>query len=323
MTMEYDSVPGVRVPVSRLVQGTVPLDANDREKSFALLDGVLESGCTMFDTARHYGGGREELFGEWVSSRGVRDRIAVLGKGAHHSPERRRVTPEDITDDLHTSLRAFGFDFIDLYMLHRDDPDVPVGPIVERLAQHQREGKIGGFGGSNWSHLRIAEANAYAGANELPPFIASSPNFSLARWKQPPWPECVSISGEEGREARDWYAGNQMPVIPWSSLAGGWFSGRFRRDNLESFTDYYEKNCAESYGSETNFAILDRTAVLGERYGLTLAQVALAYVLSSPVNVFALTGCRTPAEFAENAAAVAARLTPAEVTWLETGVGEP
>ena len=317
--MEYGSIPGVAIPVSRLVQGTVPLDANDRARSFALLDGVLDSGGTMFDTARHYGGGREELFGEWVASRGVRDRIAVLGKGAHHSPERRRVTPEDITDDLETSLRAFGFEFIDLYLLHRDDPGVPVGPIVERLAQHQREGKIGGYGGSNWSHERIAAANAYADEHGLPAFAASSPNFSLATWVQPPWPECVSISGADGQPARDWYAESGLPVIPWSSLAGGWFSGRFRRDNLDSFTDYYERNCAESYGQESNFAILDRVAVLGERYGLTLAQIALAYVLSTPVNVFALTGCRTPAEFAENAAAVGVRLTPAEVTWLEHG----
>ena len=317
--MEYGSIPGARVPVSRLVQGTVPLDANDRERSFALLDGVFASGCTMFDTARHYGGGREELFGEWVASRGVRDQIAVLGKGAHHSPERRRVTPEDITNDLHTSLTAFGFDFIDLYLLHRDDPAVPVGPIVERLAQHQREGKIGGFGGSNWSHERIAEANSYAEEHGVPGFVASSPNFSLATWVQPPWPECVSISGPVGANARAWYAGNQMPVIPWSSLAGGWFSGRYRRDNLDSFTDYYEKNCAESYGSEANFQILDRSRELGATYGLTQAQIALAYVLSSPVNVFALTGCRTPAEFAENAAAVEVRLTPQEVRWLETG----
>jgi aryl-alcohol dehydrogenase-like predicted oxidoreductase len=273
----------------------------------------------MFDTARHYGGGREELFGEWVASRRVRDSIAVLGKGAHHSPERRRVTPEDISADLETSLTAFGFDFIDLYLLHRDDPLVPVGPIVERLAQHHREGKIGGYGGSNWSHERIAEANAYARDHGLPVFAASSPNFSLATWVQPPWPECVSISGPDGKAARDWYAETGTPVIPWSSLAGGWFSGRFRRDNLDSFTDYYEKNCAESYGSEANFQILDRTAVLGEKYGLTLAQVALSYVLSSPVNVFALTGARTPAEYAENAAAVGVRLTPEEVTWLETG----
>jgi aryl-alcohol dehydrogenase-like predicted oxidoreductase len=317
--MEYATIPGVPIPVSRLVQGTVPLDATDRERSFALLDGVYEHGCTMFDTARHYGGGREELFGEWVASRGVRDKIAVLGKGAHHSPERRRVTPEDITEDLETSLKAFGFEFIDLYLLHRDDPAVPVGPIVERLAQHQREGKIGGYGGSNWSHQRIAEANAYAREHGLDEFAASSPNFSLATWLQPPWPECVSISGAEGAEARAWYAESRMPVIPWSSLAGGWFSGKFRRDNLDSFTDYYERNCAESYGKESNFAILDRAAVVGQRYGLTLAQVALAYVLSTPVNVFGLTGCRTPAEFAENAAAVGVRLTSDEVRWLESG----
>jgi aryl-alcohol dehydrogenase-like predicted oxidoreductase len=241
----------------------------------------------------------------------------VIGKGAHHSPERHRVTPEDITADLENSLREFEFDAIDLYLLHRDDPAVPVGPIVEALDRHRRAGKIGAYGGSNWTHERIAEANAYAAANGHAPFAASSPNFSLASWVEPPWDECVSISGPEGKAARAWYASEQMPVIPWSSLAGGFFSGRFRRDNLNTFTNYYDVTCIKAYAQEANFERLDRAEALAKQYGRSIAQIALAYALSSPMNVFPLVGCRTPQEFAENAAAVSTRLTPDEVAWLD------
>ncbi len=315
--MEYGNIPGIDKPVSRIVQGTVMLDEADPTASFALLDAAVAAGCTAFDTARHYGRGSEAVFGRWLRDRGLRDRIMVLGKGAHHSPERRRVTPEDIAADLEESLRQFGFDYIDLYLLHRDDPSVPVGPIVEALDGHRRAGKIRAYGGSNWSHERIAEANAYADANGHDRFVASSPNFSLAAWVQPPWAECISISGPDGEAARAWYAAEGMPVIPWSSLAGGFFSGRFRRDNVAGFTEYLDKTCIASYGSEDNFERLERAEELAKERGLSIPQIALAYVLNNPVNVFALVGCRTPREFAENAAAVATKLTPDEVAWLE------
>lgn len=315
--MEYGQIPGVTKPVSRLVQGTIPLDASDIERSFAFLDGVLAAGGNTFDTARHYGGGREELFGEWVRSRGVRDQLAVIGKGAHHTAERKRVTPEDITADLDASLRAFGFESIELFLLHRDDPAVPVGPIVETLAAHRRAGKIGAYGASNWSHERLAEANDYARSHGHPRFAASSPNFSLAVWVEPPWADCVSLSGPEGEPARSWYAAEGLPVIPWSSLAGGFFSGRFRRDNLDSFNDYYDVTCARAYGSEANFRRLDRAASLAREVGVSTAQIALAYVLGAPMDVFPLVGCRTSAEFEENAAALSIRLTPEQIAWLE------
>jgi len=315
--MDYGTIPGLDKPVSRIVQGTVMLDQADPTTGYALLDAAVAAGCTAFDTARHYGRGSEAVFGQWLRDRGLGDRIVVLGKGAHHSAERRRVTPEDIAADLEESLRQFGIEQIDLYLLHRDDPDVPVGPIVAALDGHRRAGKILAYGGSNWSHERIAEANAYAAANGHAPFAASSPNFSLAAWVKPPWDECVSISGPAGEAARAWYAAEGMPVIPWSSLAGGFFSGRFRRDTLAGFTEYLDRTCAESYGSEDNCRRLDRAEELAKERGLSIPQIALAYVLNTPVNVFALVGCRTPQEFAENAAAVATKLTEAEVAWLD------
>ena len=318
MPMHYGTVPGVAKPVSRLVQGTVPLSSSRETESFRLLDETYEAGCRTYDTAHNYGAGDcETVLGRWMKDRGVRDEIVVLGKGAHPYDGRVRVTPEDITSDLHESLRRQQTDFIDIYVLHRDNPDVPVGPIVDVLNEHKRAGRIGVFGGSNWSADRIRQANEYAAANGLEGFSVSSPNFSLAVQIQPPWKGCLSISGEAGEAERAWYRRNTIPIFPWSSLAGGFFSGRFRRDNLDGFTDYFDTLCVTSYCSEENFQRLDRVTVVAERYGLTVPQVAMAYVLSQPLAVFPLVGCRTGAEYAENAAALDVSLSEAELAWLD------
>ena len=157
MPMEYGHISGVAKPIARLVQGTVMVTSKELERSFALLDAVFELGGTTFDTAHGYGGGDcERTVGRWVRERGLRDQVVIIGKGAHPYNGRQRVTPEDITSDVNESLTRFGFDFIDLYLLHRDDPSKPVGPIVEVLNQHHQAGKIGAFGGSNWGSARIA-----------------------------------------------------------------------------------------------------------------------------------------------------------------------
>jgi 1-deoxyxylulose-5-phosphate synthase len=322
--VNYGRVPGVDKPVARIVQGTVMVRSEEVEKSFALLDEVFELGGTTFDTAHQYGGGdSERTFGRWVRERGLRDEVVVIGKGAHHNADRKRVTPFDITADLFDSLARFGFDHIELYLLHRDDPSVPVGPIVEVLNEHLSEGRIGAFGGSNWTPERLREANAYARENDLTPFVASSPNLSLAEQAVEPWPGCVSISGRAGESDREWYAREGIPLFTWSSLAGGFFSGRFTRDNLDSFDGYLDLLCVETYCLEENFERLDRARVLAAERGLTVPQIALAYVLDQPLEVFALVGCNTGEEFRANVAAGDVQLTPEELAWLESGGERP
>jgi aryl-alcohol dehydrogenase-like predicted oxidoreductase len=322
--VNYGRVPGVDKPVARIVQGTVMVRSEEVEKSFALLDEVFELGGTTFDTAHQYGGGdSERTFGRWVRERGLRDEVVVIGKGAHHNADRKRVTPFDITADLFDSLARFGFDHIELYLLHRDDPSVPVGPIVEVLNEHLSEGRIGAFGGSNWTPERLREANAYARENDLTPFVASSPNLSLAEQAVEPWPGCVSISGRAGESDREWYAREGIPLFTWSSLAGGFFSGRFTRDNLGSFDGYLDLLCVETYCVEENFERLERARVLAAERGLTVPQIALAYVLDQPLEVFALVGCNTGEEFRANVAAGDIQLTPEELAWLESGGERP
>ncbi len=324
--MKYGSIPGVTKPVSRLVQGTANASFSpaDPDRAFALLDTALEHGINTFDTAHVYGEGNETLLGRWVRERGVKDQVVVLAKGAHPYG-RNRVTPEDIESDLTESLRRQQTDYFDLYVLHRDDPAVPVGPIVEALNTHKAAGKIGAFGGSNWAWERIKEANDYAAAHGLTPFAVSSPNFSLAEMYAPPWDDCLSISGPAGQAARAYYAGSQIAVMPWSSLAGGFFSDLYRRDNLESFgkDDYFAQLCIKCYCGETNFERLDRARELAQSKTLSVPQIALAFILSQPMNLFPLVSCLTPEQFAANTAALEVTLTPGELAYLDLQADSP
>src|SRR5262245_22704335 len=202
-----------------MVFGTEPERFENTSK---LLDRFVEAGGTTVDTARVYGrGSSERAFGEWLKQSGRRDQVVVIGKGAHHNQETmvRRVTPEAIHEDITTSLTEMQLDSMEMYILHKDDPDAAVGPVVEALNEEVRDGRIKAFGGSSWSHQRIAEANAYAEAHGLQPFTVSSPNFALAVPNEPMWLGCVSIAGDA--EALDWYGRTRMPIFAWSSQARG------------------------------------------------------------------------------------------------------
>lgn len=316
--MKYGNVPGINKPISRLVQGTVMITPKKPDYSLQLLDEVFAAGCNTFDTAHHYGNGEcERALGQWLTIRGVREQVVILGKGAHHSVDRRRVTPYDITADLMDSLARLKTAYIDLYVLHRDDPTVEVGPIVEILNEHQRAGRIHAFGGSNWSVERIQQANAYAHEHNLVPFAASSPNFSLAVQVQAPWDGCVSISGAQNLDERRWYEETQMPVFAWSSIANGFLAGKSDYRDRETFAAGLDPSSVKAYFDDANFERLERAAHLAEQKGLSIPQIAMAYVLQQPLNLFALVGSQSGDEYRANLVALDAPLTDTEIEWLD------
>jgi len=316
--MQYGTIDGVDKPVARLVLGTMIVSIQERERSFALLDAVLEQGGNTLDTAHGYAGGNSERgIGQWMAERGNREQMVIVSKGCHHNADRKRVTPFDLASDLHDSLARLQTDYIDLYLLHRDDPDVPVGPIVEALNEHGRAGRIRAFGGSNWTHTRIQEANDYARAHGLRPFTASSPNYGLAEQVLDPWGGgCVTLSGPQNAAARDWYQANRMPVLAYSSLARGFFSGRVTPGNFEQVGETLDRACRTAYCHEVNFRRLERAMALAEELGVTVPQVALAYVVHDPLDVYPLVGAANGDEFAQNVEALDILLTEAQRAWL-------
>lgn len=317
--MEYGQVKGLDKPVSRLALGTMIVHTERLEQSFQLLDDAVECGFTALDCAHVYGGGAaERAVGQWLRARDNRESIVILSKGCHHNQDRPRVTPFDLAADLHDSLARLQTDYIDIYVLHRDDPQVPVGTIVEALNYWQRQGRIRAFGGSNWTHERIQEANDYAVQKGLLPFTASSPHFSLAEQVEDPWgPGCVGISGPSQQAAQDWYIATQLPVFAYSSLARGFFSGRLNRSNYDEAIESMDNACRKAYCHEVNLQRLDRAEELAREKGVSVPQLALAYVLNQPLYLFPLVGAANRDELEANAAAVDLKLTAAECAWLD------
>jgi aryl-alcohol dehydrogenase-like predicted oxidoreductase len=313
--MRYGSIPNVGGRISRLVLGSMVFSTENQDRTNEILDRFLEAGGTAVDTARVYAlGASEPAFGHWLRSRGCRDRMVVIGKGAHHDrlTFERRVHPAAIHEDVAASLEAMQLERMEIYFLHKDDPDVPVGPIVEALNEEADAGRIGVFGGSSWTHQRIEEANAYATAHGLRPFTVSSPNLALAVPNEPMWVGCVSLAGDA--EALAWYARSQMPLFAWSSQARGFFSGRYRPDMTGETPD--QQNVVRTYFSEANWERYRRADELARRKGCTRQQVTLAWVLHQPQDVYALIGPASAAELDDSLGALEVELTAEEVAWL-------
>lgn len=318
--MKYGRIPGLAKPVSRICQGGMMLGTGERiEATFALLDAAVEHGITTFDLAHVYGGGDcERALGQWVTARGNREDVVIIDKGCHPAGPQKRVSPADISADIADHLERLHTDYVDIWMFHRDDPEVPVGPLVERCNEHLRRGEIRAYGGSNWTVARIREANAYAEEHGLVGFAGSSPNFSLAEQVQSPWgPDCVTISGPRHAADRQWYAQTGTPLFTWSSIARGFFSGRLRRETFDPEAGQLEGHAIRSYVCDDNWERLERVYDLAQRRGLTVPQVALAWVLGQPLNIFALVGGATPAEVAANAATIDIELTADDIAWLD------
>lgn len=316
--MKYEQIPYVNKPVSRIVYGALPLVFLNGMDVGALLDDMLSMGVTTFDTARNYVGS-EIVLGRWMESRGNRDDVVLLSKCGHPSMfGRKRVNEKEMKKDLQKSLRQLQTDHIDIYLLHRDDPEVPVGEIVEIFNEMHANGSIGAFGGSNWTYRRIAEANEYAYAHNLIPFTVSSPNFGLANQVQDPWGGgCETISGPEHQEDRQWYQKTGMPVVAYSSLGRGFFSGKLKYEDRENAANILDQNALRGYGYPENFERLRRCEEVAAQKGVTVPQLALAWIFAQELNPFAVISTTSKARMEQNIQALDIALTPEEVAYLD------
>jgi 1-deoxyxylulose-5-phosphate synthase len=291
--------------ISRLVLGTAGYTDAPLDAPLDLLDSWRALGGNAIDTGRRYGSA-EHIVGRWLRARGCRDEIVLSTKGAHYDLEtgRSRVRPELITADLRGSLSALGVDSVDLYWRHRDDPAQPVGPILETLNEHKREGLIHAFGASNWSEERLDEAKAWCDSRGLESFSCSSPQLSLAVPAVEPWPGCVTIHRPASLE---WYAQTQLPVFAWSSQAAGFFAGR-TNEHIE-----------QVYDTEENRQRRLRANELASRRGCTGTQIALAWVLHQDFPTYAVIGPGDVDELHESVAALDIELSSEELRWLDLG----
>ena len=302
--MRYGRVKGIEQDISRQVMGTMIYHPDQQAFANAMFDYFFEIGGNCFDTAFTYHGGQAEpALGNWLRLRGIREQVVILGKGGHSTS----VTPEMIERELPITLERLQTDYVDLYLLHRDNPTVPAGEFVDLFNRHRAAGRIRAFGGSNWPTERLAEANEYAASHGLTGFSAGSPNFTLAAWNEPVYPDCLTATDPASKA---WYTEQQLPLFAWSSQANGFFTGRYRPD------DQSDARMVRFWYSADNWRRYERARELGRRKGVDATQIAAAYALAQPFPTFALIGPRTIEETRTTALGLAVTLTPEEVAWL-------
>ncbi len=296
-------IAGLARPISQLVIGC---DNKDDIASGALVwDAWMEAGGNAFDTGFVYGGGHhEKVLGQWIASRGVAKDVITIVKGAH-TPY---CLPRAIAAQLDISLERLGLDHAPVYIMHRDNPDVPVGEFVDALNRLQKAGRIGAFGGSNWSVERFKAANAYAAARQLTPFSILNNNLSLAVMEKPVWNGCVTSNNAE---TLAFLNETQTTHVSWSSQARGYFLPEILRSRLPADTS--PETC---FGSPANAERRLRAETLAQKYGVSPHNIATAWVLAQNFPSLALVGPRSPGEIASTLPGLAVKLSTVEVAWL-------
>jgi aryl-alcohol dehydrogenase-like predicted oxidoreductase len=314
--MRYVTLPGTDLKVSRICLGTGALGSIvGRDESFALLDAYVQAGGTFLDTAHVYAnwlpGERhqsEKTIGRWLRATGSHQRPIIATKGGHPdlaSMATPRLSPAAIAQDLDESLDCLGMAPIDLYWLHRDDPQRPVESILEVLNAQIRAGKIRYFGCSNWQPERIRQAHAFAAAHGLQSFVASQIFWSLALPNPGALASDLAMMDED---AQAFYAQAGMGVLAYTSQARFFFS-RAAVGGAASLPPALRRD----FENAENLVRLAGAQQLATELGTTVAAIVLAFITSQATIGIPIIGPKTVAQLHESLAAPDLVLTPVQL----------
>lgn len=226
------TIPHTDLTVSEICLGTdIAGTSHGEEAFFALLDAFVAGGGNFIDTANVYArwmphgeNCSEQMIGRWLKSR--KKPLVVATKGGHPDIRtgKRRVTREDIAVDIDSSRSALHLDTIDLYYLHRDDPSLPMGEILEMMNEFVKEGVIRYFAASNFGPDRMREAEAYAASHGLQGFTALSNRRGPATPNKAPNPDPASDMWYCDEEGWRYHEETKLPMLPYQATSRGYFA---------------------------------------------------------------------------------------------------
>ena len=263
----------------------------EESRAREFMDAYAEIGGNFIDTARIYGdfarkiqGGSEQVIGRWMEDRRCRERIVLGTKGGHPDPSDMhtgRLSRGEILDDMRRSLDNLRTDCVDIYWLHRDDPSRPVEDILESLTALTEQGMTRYVGVSNWSTVRIVEANASAAQHGLVKLSANQPQFSLARQVVVEDDTLCQMDGE----TYAMHVRENLPCVCFSSQAKGFLS-KLAQGGEAILPDKARRR----YLCEENLAVFDRCRALSAQTGYSINTLALAWLTSQPFPTFPIAG---------------------------------
>ena len=307
--------------VSRLCYGTNMLGtAIDQAGANAILDRFADLGGNFIDTARSYGdwipdapkGASERAVGAWLKGRNRQD-FVVATKGGFFDMRvgdyRNRITPDDINADLDESLSHLGVDSIDLYWLHMDNAEAPVGPIVDTLIAAKAAGKIRWFGASNWTAARVLEANEYARSKGSEGFVAVEPFWGLAKPNEgAAMQQGYQLYFEDHGGALE---GGDLTIVPYCAQSRGYFSMLEKGEVPEHLQGFYD--------NPANQGRFEAAKRMAERHGVSVSDIVLAYLVNQPQQTIPIFGASSPDRVTQSVKAAEVKLSVEELAELRAG----
>jgi 1-deoxyxylulose-5-phosphate synthase len=309
--MEHVRFGRTGLKVSRLCLGTMTFGYQcDDATSFAIMDAAYEAGITFIDTAdvyplgapRELFGRTEELVGQWMGTH--RDDFIVASKCFYPTgpnPWDAGNSRKNIMRALDVSLRSLGTDYIDLYQMHAWDTETPIDETLQALDDVVRSGKVRYAGCSNFLAYQLARSVGRAEVLATTSFVSVQPRYNL-------------LFRENERELFPLCAEEGIAVIPYNPLAGGFLSGKHQpgapTDGGRFTLGYAADRYQERYWHDRMFAVVDELRPIADQAGVSMATMAVQWVLANPVITSPIIGASRPEQLQDSVAATAAPLDP-------------
>ena len=315
--MDYHTLGRSGCAVSSMCLGTMTFGTETGEAgAHRQLDQFIDAGGTLVDTADVYSGGTsEEIIGRWFASRPaqVTERVVLATKGRFPlggAPNDAGLSAVHLTRALDASLRRLGRDAVDLYQVHAYDPLTPLEETLRTLDGFVRSGKIRYYGLSNFTGWQLTKTVYLARELNVAPPVTLQPQYSLLA-REIEW-EIVPAAMDAG-----------LGLLPWSPLGGGWLSGKYRRDERPAGATRLGEDPGrgmEAYdrrSTDRTWRVIDAVQKVAEDHGVSMAEVALAWVTGRPAVSSTILGARTTDQLQANLRAAGLRLTPEETSVLD------
>ena len=316
--MQYNSIDGLDKKISKLIMG------NDNQIYFdeaaKLWDHWIEVGGNAFDNAHIYGqGSMEKLLGDWHRKRDNLKDLVIIAKGAH-TPN---CDPKSITSQLTESLDRLQTETADIYIMHRDNTEIPVDEFIDVLNEEKNKGRIKIFGGSNWTLSRFKEANNWAEENNKVKFSVLNNNLALCKMIKPLWDGCISSNDQE---ILTYLESTKTAHLSWSSQGRGYFlPDDITRQIEEKITKdesswrqpgEHSSGPLSCFDSEDNRERKSRAIDLAKKLNTDSQNIAGAWPLNLDFPSFALIGPRIISEIDSSLKNLDLELTREQVNWL-------
>jgi aryl-alcohol dehydrogenase-like predicted oxidoreductase len=275
-----------------------------------LVKTAIDNGVNFFDTANAYSEGMAEtLFGKALKNLGISHQTVFvatkvrlrMGEGANQVG----LSKLHILDSVDDSLQRLGLSHIDMLYIHGVDPVTALEETMRALEDVVRAGKVRYLGVSNHPAWMVVKANTFAANNGWSKFVASQNFYSIA-------------SRDIEREIVPMALSENIGIMPWSPLAGGFLSGKFRRDNKTEGNNRRDNFDFPPINKDKAYDIIDVMARIGEHHGVSVAQVALAWTKAKPGVTSVIIGAKSQEQLLDNIACTQLQLTPDEMKELDS-----